>query len=156
LLVKILYAKTETERILRIVRVPGASRGFRLRAGERRARRMKIEMNIRPSFERHGCRIVVAVTGKRGHRVYASRGTTSQKSRGCPSFVSRGSLHPTTASRCRIGCIGGYVRRLWNEAGGNKEEGGGEGFDFAIARASGNPRLIVFTVRQRQAARVEI
>lgn len=34
---------------------------------------MKIEMNIRPSFGRHGCRIVVAVTGKRGHRVYASR-----------------------------------------------------------------------------------
>jgi len=44
------------------------------------------------------------------------------------------------------------VERGW----GNKEVGGREGFDFAIARASGNPRLIVFTVRQRQAARVEI
>lgn len=72
----------------------------------------KIEMNIRPSSEHdshRGCRSVV-VTGKRGHCVYHSRDDVVQKSRGCPSFVPQGSLHPTAVSRC-IGCTGGYIRR---------------------------------------------
>jgi len=88
-------------------------------------------MNIRPSFGRRGCRIVV--TGKRGHRVYASRDDVVEETEDVPVSCRGGRCTRAPSA----GATSGAPAVMYTPVT-ERDRGGARGrFDFAIARASG-------------------
>lgn len=121
---------TETEQRFESVRGPPVARGFRLRADERWPRRMKIEMNIRPLFGRYDCRIiVVVVTGKRGHRVYASRDDVAEEPR-MSQFRAAGVVAPDHRQPGATSGAPSVMYAGWGTGQREKRRGWGEGVRF--------------------------
>lgn len=128
------------------------SLGFRLRVGERWPRRMKIEMNIRPSFDAlYGRRIVVVVTGKRGHRVYVSRDDVAEEPRMSQIRAAR-----VVAPDHRQPVLHRVHRRLCTPvAEHGRRRGKGRGVSISRSRAHpGIPGLSLFSLLDVWTARV--